>query len=243
MQTALTHPLQILSRSRTIITNPKPSRMGAPGNGWKDSKSDDNLQRFYIRLQEILLTSFNRDSLSPLPPLQALKNMKTTVICLSLILGIGTILFAVQETRPDGLIKITKKRIPMDERLLSLCVGRSKDVVGPHAVAEVNIYINQKVQDYRSAHPQAFNYPVGSVFVKEKYSSVEAKSPDIATKMEKVRSEGKISDWEFSMYSLPDKKPIKPTGRTLCASCHERYEERGYISEEAETAMQEFLKK
>lgn len=168
--------------------------------------------------------------------------MKKLSLFVLVIAGAALVLFAVQENRADGLVKITKKRIPMDERLLSLCVG-PEAVVGPHAVAEVDIYVNQVVLDYRKANPEKFVYPIGSIFVKEKYPEVDSRRPDIATKMEKIRNDGAVGDWDFSIYSLPEKKPIEPTGRVSCASCHERYGERGFISSQSETAIKDFLKK
>jgi len=36
-------------------------------------------------------------------------------------------------------------------------------------------------------------------------------------------------------------KPKTPAGQHSCIKCHQRYEKRGYISREAEFAMQEFF--
>ena len=129
----------------------------------------------------------------------------------------------------------------MDPRLLTLCVGPGM-VVGPHDAAEVDIYVNPVVVEYRKKNPQAFAYPVGSKFVKKKYPKVGAKNPDIATVMVKTADTGKVSDWEFSMLRLPDGKALEHSGRVSCADCHERYKDRGYISRESEAAMREFLR-
>ena len=59
----------------------------------------------------------------------------------------------------------------------------------------------------------------------------------VATEVGLSRKEVK----QFSMVRLSDGKPLKHTGSISCADCHERYEERGYISRESEDAMQEFL--
>ena len=138
------------------------------------------------------------------------------------------------------LIKITKKRIPMDPRLLTLCVGPGA-VVGPHDAAEVDIYVNPVVAEYRRKNPTAFAYPIGSKFVKKKYPRVGAKDPDIATVMLKTAETGKVTDWEFSMVRLKDGKRLTHSGSVSCADCHERYKSRGYISRESEEAMQQFL--
>ena len=200
-----------------------------------------------MAIQSVVATADNGDSslgsrpkIGAVPPFKRSVEMKKTIPYLVVFAGVAAILLALPENRADGLIKITKERIPMDERLLSLCVG-PEAVVGPHAVAEVDIYVNRAVLEYREANPEQFHYPVGSVFVKEKYPTVASKSPDVATRMQKVRSEGAVSDWEFSIYRLPEMTPIDHQGRESCASCHERYEERGFISRESEEALREFL--
>jgi hypothetical protein len=67
----------------------------------------------------------------------------------------------------DKLVKISSKRIPMDKRLLTLCVGPGA-VLGPHSVAEVDIYANEIALQFRKDNPGKFDYPVGSIFVKKK---------------------------------------------------------------------------
>ena len=61
--------------------------------------------------------------------------------------------------------------------------------------------------------------------------------------MVKKGSVGTIDDWEFSMEKLPSHEPIIPTGRISCASCHEHYEKRGFISKKTEQALLEFLQR
>lgn len=141
----------------------------------------------------------------------------------------------------DELIKITKERLPMDPRAMTLCVG-PQAMLGPHVAPEVDIFVNPAVIEYRRENPDAFDYPVGSKFVKKKYPSAGAKTPDIATIMVKKTNDGKVADWEFSMIRLSDGKALKPHGRVSCADCHQRYEERGFISAPSENAMQRFLR-
>ena len=163
---------------------------------------------------------------------------------MAFVLGIAGVAVAVRglaEGEPENLVKVTKERIPMDERLRLLC-GSREMVAGPHVEAEVDVYVNAIVIDYRRENAERFEYPVGAVFVKKKYPSLGAEAPDLATKMVKVRNEGKVSDWEFSMYRLPGGEVVQPAGKVSCASCHERYEERGFISRESEAALREFLK-
>lgn len=93
-----------------------------------------------------------------------------------------------EETLAQGdqvdLVKITKERIPMDKRLLSLCIG-PQAAVGPHSAAEVDVFVNSTVIDYRSKTRDSFSYPVGAKFVKKKYPKIGAKTPDMATRERK----------------------------------------------------------
>lgn len=159
-------------------------------------------------------------------------------------LGFGLLTWLPQlsasPSKGQELTKITKKRIPMDPRLLTLCVGPGA-VVGPHDSAEVDVFVNEIVLKYRKKHPEKFDYPVGSVFEKRKYPAVGVKDPDIATVMVRTDDKGSVSDWEFSMHSLPEGKPLEPQARISCADCHEKYEARGYISQVSETALREHL--
>ncbi len=170
--------------------------------------------------------------------------MKTLMIAFSWCLVAGVMFHGALalDGIPEGteLVKISKERVPMDLRLVTLCVSMD-GVVGPHDAAEVNVYVNDQVIDYRKKNPEDFDYPVGSVFVKEKFPSVGAAEPDLATIMVKKKDEGHVSDWEFSMVSLPDREPVRPNASVSCADCHERYEERGYISKKSEELLLKFI--
>jgi hypothetical protein len=141
---------------------------------------------------------------------------------------------------PNGLVSITPQRIAISRRDLTLCF--IPPPAGPHDFsAEIHIYANKAVLDYRRAHPNKYDYPIGSKFVKEKYSQAGDRNPDAATIMERRASTGDVSDWNFSIVSLPDKTPVKATGRVTCVECHEGYKDTGYVSHESEAALRNFL--
>lgn len=170
---------------------------------------------------------------------------KSLCICLAVALVVAIFStwsssLVASPPKEEKLTKITKERVPMNPRLLFLCVGPGA-VVGPHAVAEVDIFVNEIVVQYRKENRDQYAYPVGSKFVKWKYPDAGVKDPDIATVMIRTASKGDVSDWEFSMHSLPDEKPLESKARVSCAECHERYEDRGYISDVSEKALREFL--
>jgi hypothetical protein len=145
-------------------------------------------------------------------------------------------------TNADRLVRITPQRIPLAEEVAVLCISPSTRY-GPHlGGAEVHIYSNERVLNYRREHPNEFDYPIGSKFVKEKYSNAGDTNPDVATIMERCGAKGDISDWTFSMVSLPAKTPLTPTGSVTCAACHERYQDTGYVSADSEEALRKYLK-
>ena len=82
------------------------------------------------------------------------KYIFTTFLLISLVVAMPLI----DDT--SELVKITDKRIPMDKRLLTLCIG-PEPIVGPHSSAEVDIYVNSIVLEYRRENLTKFSYPVG----------------------------------------------------------------------------------
>jgi hypothetical protein len=139
-----------------------------------------------------------------------------------------------------GLVRITPQRIVVSPRSSTLCFRPPP--AGPHDnTAEIHIFANQTALDYRCEHPNEYDYPIGSKFVKEKYSQAGDASPDAATIMERRSAKGDVSDWDFSIVALPEKTPLKSDGEVSCASCHEGYKDTGYISYESESALKMFL--
>ena len=167
-------------------------------------------------------------------------------LCLIMILiGCASLNTGAGKVSADGMVKITKKRIPMDAAVMVLC-AYLPELHSPHTMAEADVFANAKVIDYRRENPKEFVYPIGSMFIKKKYSkSKKQEKPDeIGTVMVKKANTGKVSDWEFNFLRLNDGKLLKPKtplGQYSCIECHQAYKSRGYISRESEFAIQEFL--
>ena len=136
-----------------------------------------------------------------------------------------------------GLTRITRERLPMDPRTAALC----DDVLGPHYADEVDIFANKTVLEYRKANPSQFSYPVGSKFLKEKFIK-GAKSPEAFTVMVREKAKGDISDWKFEIFSLPDMKLITTNRSVTCIDYHKKYSKQGFVSDEGEKALRDFLK-
>ena len=167
--------------------------------------------------------------------------MKTSQIYLLLLIIISFNTYsAFPKDEPayrKDLTRITHERLPMDPRTAALCI----DVIGPHYADEVDIFANKAVLEYRKANPSQFSYPIGAKFLKEKFKK-GAKSPDAATIMIRERATGDISDWKFEIFSLPDMKPITPKRLVTCVDCHEKYSRQGFVSNEGEKSLRDFLK-
>jgi hypothetical protein len=145
-----------------------------------------------------------------------------------------------QPPNPNALVRLTPKRIPLSAEVSMLCI-RPAPNYGPHMAAEVHIYANRRAIDYRREHPKEFDYPIGSKFMKAKYSRVDADNPDAATIMERHAANGDVTDWAFSIVSLPDKRPLDAPHEVSCAECHTSYKRTGYISDISEDAIQSYL--
>jgi len=142
----------------------------------------------------------------------------------------------------ERFLQITPRRVPMKQALMTLCMAAAP-TNSPHAdVAEILVYANPVAIEYRRQHPTEFNYPIGSKFVKEKFSQPVDKRPDMATIMERHGDKGDVSDWRFAIVSLPDKIELPQTGRVSCAGCHEAYKDTGYVSNDSENALKRYLK-
>jgi hypothetical protein len=114
----------------------------------------------------------------------------------------------------EDLIRITPQRVVMSPRLSTLCIKRPP--AGLHAEpAEILVFANETAINYRRSHPHQHDYPIGSKFVKEKYSQSGDASPDAATVMERRTAKGDISDWEFSIVALPDMSPLKADSEVI----------------------------
>jgi hypothetical protein len=142
-------------------------------------------------------------------------------------------------TNADQLIPISPERVPIPPIQLTFCIAQ---VNGPHQVPEILLYANSIAIEYRRQNPSRFDYPIGSKFVKEKFSATDQANPDAATVMVRTKTSGEISDWEFTSVSLPARTPLGPVNDQSCIFCHQSFADRGFISQESEEALRRYLK-
>lgn len=129
------------------------------------------------------------------------------------------------------LIKITTSRQPMDPRVASLCRADTADEVGPHALAEYEIYVDSSTTSsvFLSAELRPTLLP-GAIFLKTKFAPA-AQSPHLATKMSKVANQGQTSDWKYEVIELPSGRPL-PCDAQKCLRCHQDWAAQDFISPE-----------
>ena len=130
----------------------------------------------------------------------------------------------IPRTHHKGMVKISPERHALDPYAATLCRVGNMLERGFHKNAAVLVYVNQKVVDYRKANAEGGEFPVGSIFLKDKYADLTTRDPHLATRMKRVSADGDVDDWEFSVISLPDGKAVAMTAneKAACADCHSK---------------------
>ncbi len=140
--------------------------------------------------------------------------------------------------REVTLTKITPQRQPMDPVVASLCRAVTADEVGPHAVAEYEIFVdgNTALSVLLRSELRPSLLP-GAVFLKTKFTP-GAKSPHLATKMTKIANQGQASDWKYEVIELPSGRPL-PCDAQKCLRCHQDWAAQDFISPEGWQALRQ----
>lgn len=180
--------------------------------------------------------------------------MKRTLvpfICLAGLSAIGT--SADDGKSPahlNGLTALTKKPVEVyEEPELPCAVGGASDgselwpkakKESPHHKFLILVHVNQVLLDYRRKNPKGIDFPVGSVLLKEKFGE-GAKTAHLYTRMERKSLKGEVKDWEFSAVSLDGSEDPRNFKASRCMSCHDDFDETGFVSESSVFKMDEFL--
>lgn len=139
-----------------------------------------------------------------------------------------------------SLVRLTSARIPVSSFVSARCRVHDIRIDGPHEMEEAHLFASAQVLAYAKQNPDGANFPIGSVFTKEKYHADDL-TPHLATTMTRTGSKGDISDWQFGMYALPSHLPVD-FDQASCAYCHQqRYAENGFVSDETRKALREYL--
>ena len=126
------------------------------------------------------------------------------------------------------LTRITEQQIDMEEYANEFCRDMGQ-IIGLHIQPGIHIYLNDAALQVKNENLNSI-FPVGSVIVKEKFNQKNAVTPSLITVMEKVANRGKVSDWRYSMISVPDQRLITGKAKPNCQSCHVRYRRDDFVS-------------
>ncbi len=129
--------------------------------------------------------------------------------------------------------KVNDKPQIMLSKVSALCAAPipkpSED--NPHNDKYINVFVNDlgKNEMLMKMKPQ---FPVGTIIVKEKLTTIESKTPELLTVMIK-RKKGfnpKIGDWEFLTFNGAGTKITARGKLENCQKCHLEMKDTDYIS-------------
>ena len=168
--------------------------------------------------------------------------MKTARFCFLLILAHATA-FAQQPTSNESLVKlaanldkltrVTEQRISLRAAFSDLCApvdlpDHARLVGRP----DIGIHIYVTPTSAATFKDAGSRFPVGTVILKQKFPTVNAKDADFYTGMLK-REEGfnpACGDWEFFTMT-GDRRAVTARGRIeSCIDCHRQYAKTDFIT-------------
>lgn len=133
-----------------------------------------------------------------------------------------------------ALLPMTKEPVLVEPALALLCRGATaadlawaRDAAGPHALTTVRIYMNEVAAEaFGASGPR---YPVGSIIVKEKGTTMPGLAHDGVGGMIK-RAAGydpANGDWEYVYFETSG--DVESGRITSCIACHRRAAERDFV--------------
>ena len=153
----------------------------------------------------------------------------------------------------DGLTALTGKPVEFYEEPELPCSvgggGKGSGLVpaapdvskeSPHHQFLILVHVNQVLLDYRRKNPKGTDFPIGSVLLKEKFAK-GAKAAHLYTRMERKSLKGEVKDWEFSAVSLDGSEDPRSFKAARCMSCHDDFDETGFVSEASVFKMEDLL--
>jgi hypothetical protein len=120
----------------------------------------------------------------------------------------------------------------MADQVAALCAPASPArSQSPHGPKYIVVYTNKRAQAAMADLQFKTAYPEGSVIVKEKLSTPDAKKPELLTVMVK-RGKGfnsEAGDWEFFVTDAHLKITARGKDTSACISCHQAAAKQGYV--------------
>lgn len=146
--------------------------------------------------------------------------------------------------------QVTVRAAPMSPDVAELCVAprmgdRDLQILkaqaspqNPHTRKYFRVYVNDKGKKAMLSYPPS-RYPVGTVIVKEKLSSLDSKNPELLTVMiKKQPGFNKVSgDWEYLVVNGNATKVEANSEMEHCYGCHATQKSSDYVFRSYEVAF------
>jgi Cytochrome P460 len=143
---------------------------------------------------------------------------------------------------PHQLIRFTKERVGLAGRLVTDCGlpdPNHAELLGGLQAA-IQVYVTP--ESFASFVNEEAKFPVGTIILKEKFPTMDAKAAELYTGMLK-REKGynpKAGDWEFFVLT-GDRNAVTARGRIdSCMDCHQQYAKSDFVTKRYRSA---FLKR
>jgi hypothetical protein len=166
-----------------------------------------------------------------------------------LLICFGSVTYAADDSlivsrflQYKNLQRITDEKINVSESVASLCADPFSRF-GPHIKPGIHIYANQIAIEEKKKDSTSPSYPIGALFIKEKFEAKDNDEPSIITVMEKVANKGTVNDWQFYMIRLSDKTIVHDGFKASCVDCHGHFEKFNFVSPQTDSLLSEYTKK
>ncbi len=130
-----------------------------------------------------------------------------------------------------GWFKVNAKRVKFDAAPAWMCAApNASQMPSPHLAKFITVYVNPvgKAAMLEQSHPK---FPVGTVIVKEKYTTGVSKTPELMTVMRKHEKgyNPDNGDWEY-LALAGDSRQVQAQGKIeTCQSCHQQVVGNDYV--------------
>ncbi|MFM7118033.1 MAG: cytochrome P460 family protein [Planctomycetota bacterium] len=132
-------------------------------------------------------------------------------------------------------VRVTEQPFEMDDATAQLCQPVDWEEVNPHEPlypqkAFCNVYVSPSAKEIMLSGKGT--YPEGSLVIKSKLATAEAKTPELFTVMQKMPAgyDEEHGDWKYFVVDGSTFKLLAAGRIDSCKSCHDQYAESDYVT-------------
>lgn len=138
------------------------------------------------------------------------------------------------------LPRITPTQIDIAEAVSGMCRD-PRDIHGPHIKPGILIYASPSAITAKTKKTDATRYPLGTLFVKEKFETKDSTTPNVITVMEKTTNHNSVNDWTFTMIRLSDRSIVREGFKKSCTECHQSYTRTDFVSHSTDALLADYV--